>query len=76
MNDEVTRFLFVVDTLVFCENSQNQMVHSSWLLMWFEAISRLEINLEKSELIPIKGVIDVEELVMEPSCKVGAIPST
>ena len=39
--------LFVDDTLVFFEASQDQMVHSSWLLMWFEAILGLKINLKK-----------------------------
>lgn len=48
--------LFVDNTLVFGEASQDQMVYSSWLLMWFEAILGLEINLKKSELIlVVKG---------------------
>ena len=29
--------LFTNYTLVFCEASQAQMVHLTWLLMWFEA---------------------------------------
>ena len=28
--------------------SQDQMTYLSWTLMWFEAISRLRINLDKS----------------------------
>lgn len=32
--------------------------------MWFEALSRLKINLDKSELISIEGVIAVEDLAM------------
>ena len=43
---QVTHFLFVDDTLVFCEASPEQMVFLSWLLMWFEAISGLKINLD------------------------------
>ena len=48
--------LFADDTLVFCEESQDQLTYLSWLLMWFEACSGLRINLEKSELIPMGRV--------------------
>ena len=44
--------------------------------MRFEAISRLRINLEISELIPIGGVTNVKELVVVLGCKVGRLPST
>lgn len=45
--------LFANTTLVFCEAMQIQMIHLSWLFMWFKDISRLKIILEKSELILI-----------------------
>ena len=32
------------------------------LLMWFEAISGLRVNLDKSELIPVGNVENVEDL--------------
>ena len=38
--------------------------------MWFEAISRLKINLKKSELIPIGDVPNMEEFVEVLDCKV------
>ena len=44
----MSHFLFVDDTLGFSEASQYQMVHLSWLLMWFEPISGLKVILEKS----------------------------
>ena len=40
--------------------------------MWFEAISGLKINLDKSELIPVGEVSNAEELVGV----VGSLPST
>ena len=52
------------------------MVHLCWLLMWFEVISRLKINLEKAERILIIGLASVEELLMKLSCSVGELPST
>ena len=36
----------------------------------------LKINLEKSELIPIRDVSNLEELVGILGCKAGALPTT
>ena len=63
------------DTLVFCEESLDQMTNISWLLMRFEACSGLKINLEKSEVIPVGRVHDMEGLALELGCKVGGLPS-
>ncbi|RVW36082.1 hypothetical protein CK203_079668 [Vitis vinifera] len=72
---QVSHLLFADDTLVFSEDSQ-QMAFLSWLLMWFEAISGLSINLNKSELLPMGRVENVEVLAFELGCKVGSLPST
>ena len=44
--------------------------------MWFEALSRLKVNMEKSELIPVGRVENVGELADEFGYKVGNLPST
>ena len=67
----VTHLFFANDNLVFCEASYAQMTYLSWLLMWFEIISGLKINLTKSELIPIGKVEDLEKLALELGYKVG-----
>ncbi|RVW34912.1 putative ribonuclease H protein [Vitis vinifera] len=72
----ISHFLFADDTLVFCEESQDQLTYLSWLLMWFEACSGLKVNLEKSELIPVGRVNDIEDLALELGCKVGGLPSS
>ena len=51
------------------------MAYLSWLLMWFEAICGLRINLDKSELILVGKVNNVEDLVLELACKMGGLPS-
>ena len=43
--------------------------------MWFEACSGLKINLEKSELIPIGDVHNMEEFAKVLGCKVGTLPT-
>ncbi|RVW12477.1 hypothetical protein CK203_093457 [Vitis vinifera] len=49
---------------------------SKLALMWFEAISGLNINLEKSEILPVGSVENAEVLASELGCKVGSLPST
>ena len=44
--------------------------------MWFEALLGLKMNMEKSELIPVGRVENVEELADEFGYKVGNFPST
>ena len=73
---EVTYLLFVDDTLVFCESFHDQLTYLCWLLMCFETFFRLKVNLEKSELIPVGSVKNVDELAKEFGCKVGAFHST
>ncbi|RVX21268.1 putative ribonuclease H protein [Vitis vinifera] len=55
---------------------RDEMTYLSWLLMWFEACSGLRINLEKSEMIPVGRVLNIEGLALELGCKVGGIPSS
>ena len=71
----VTHLLFVDDTLVFCEASQDQMTYLSWLLMWFEVISDLRINLDKSEILSVRRVKNLEALALEFGCKVRMLQS-
>ena len=45
-------------------------------MFWFEVASSLRINLVKSEILPVGGVEEVEELAVELGCRVGSLPST
>ena len=44
--------------------------------MRFEAISGLRVNMDKSELIPVGRVENMEDLAVELGCKVGSLSST
>ena len=71
----VSHLLYADDTLLFCRADQEQFARLSWLLMWFETISGLRINLNKSEIISVGSIAEVDSLALELGCKVGALPS-
>ena len=71
----VSHLLFADDTIIFCEASKDQLSALSWIFTWFEAASGLRINLDKSVLIPVGEVEDIEEMAVELGCKVGLLPT-
>ncbi|WKA01526.1 hypothetical protein VitviT2T_019806 [Vitis vinifera] len=73
---QISHLLFADDTLVFCQDSQDHLIYLSWLLMWSEAVSELRINLEKTELIPIGRVENINDIALKFGCRVGSLPST
>ena len=72
------RFLtcYLLMILWFFMRPLSLMNYLSWLLMWFETISSLKINLSKCEVIPFKGVENLEDLAYVLGCKVGNFPTT
>ena len=70
----VSHLLFADDTIVFCEARKEYLTYLSWILFWFEAASGLRINLDKSEIIPVGEVEEMEEMAAELGCKVGSMP--
>ena len=51
------------------------MAHLSWILLWFDAISGLSINLEKSPIMSMGNVEDLEVLAFELGCKTMTLPT-
>ena len=72
----ISHLLYADDTILFCGANQDQMIYLSWLLMWFEAISGLRINLNKSKIIPVGRITDIDFLALELGCKVRTLPSS
>ena len=72
----ISHLLYADDTLLFCGASKDQLKFLSWLLMWFEALSGLRINLNKSEIIPVGSVENVQDLAFELGCGIGSLPSS
>ena len=72
---QITHLLFADDALIFCKDMEDQMAYLSWILAWFEALSGLRINLDKSSLIPVGRVENEEILAIELGCKIGYLPT-
>ena len=72
----ISHFLFADDTLVFCKDSEDEMLYLSWILLYFEALSGLRINLSKSTILPVGKVENLNQLAYELGCRVGSLPSS
>ena len=72
----ISHLLFADDILVFCKDSEEQMVFLSWILLYFEALFGLRVNLEKSAILRMGEVENIDQLVGELGCIVGSLPST
>ena len=72
----ITHLLFANDTLVFYRDFSEEMVHLSWILLWFEAISGLRINWEKGTVLAVGGVENLDELALELGCKTWSLSTT
>ena len=71
---QLTHLMYADDTLIFYDASKDQLAHLSYVLMWFEVISGLRINLDKSEIIPMGKVENLKVLALELERKVGKLP--
>jgi hypothetical protein len=68
--------LFAGDTLVFYGASRVQVQAIRDLLICFELVSGLKVNLAKSVLVPVGEVSDVGALAEILGCEVGSLPIT
>ena len=73
---QVTHLLFADDTLVFCNDSRDQLAYLNWILLCFEVISGMKINLEKSLILSVGNVENLDELAFELGCRARALPFT
>uniref|UniRef100_A0A2N9IF49 CCHC-type domain-containing protein n=1 Tax=Fagus sylvatica TaxID=28930 RepID=A0A2N9IF49_FAGSY len=51
------------DTLIFCGADSEQISNLRYVFTWFEAVSRLKINFNKSEIVPVGDVPHIRDLV-------------
>ena len=68
--------LFADDTILFCDAEVEQVLHVRLLLLCFQAVTGLNVNVVKSEMVPIEEVNNVNALAKILDCRVGALPMT
>jgi hypothetical protein len=71
---EVSHLLFADNTLIFCGADASQIRHLSALLVCFEAVSGLKVNLSKSTLVPVGSLDDVDRLAGHLGCGTANLP--
>ena len=69
----VSHLLFADDTLVFYDADSTHIIALRGILSRFEEMSRLRINLGKSELVPVGDVPNFHELVEILGCRESAL---
>jgi hypothetical protein len=70
----MSELLFADDTLMFCEPNVEQFWDLRCLLLCFEVVLELKINLSKSEIVSVGVVGDVEELASILGYDVASLP--
>jgi hypothetical protein len=70
----VSHLLFADDTLIFCGATANQIHHIGALLVCFEAVAGLKVNLSKSALVPVGPLDNVGQLTGLLGCGAGEVP--
>ena len=70
----VSHLLFAEDTILFCDVVVEQILHVQLLLLCFQAVTGLKVNVQKSEMVPIGEVNDVHTLAKILGCRIGTLP--
>lgn len=72
---EVSHLLFANDnTLLMCDANSEHIYNMDHILLCFEAISRLKIYFQKSELVAMGEVLNIEELADILSFRISSFP--
>ena len=73
---KVSNLLFADDTIVFCDNDCEQIVNLRCILIWFQAVSGLRVNLAKSAILPVGQVDNILHLTGLLGCKIDSFPTS
>ena len=72
----ISHLLFVDDIILFCDASKEQLLYIRMVLIVFEAITSLKVNVGKSEIVPVVEVGNLDALACTLCCKVGCLLMT
>ena len=69
----MSHLLFADDTLIFYDADLDQILILRTILIWFEVVSGLKINLGKCELVLVGIVHNIDLLLNVLGCKLGSL---
>ncbi|XP_042965576.1 uncharacterized protein LOC122299388 [Carya illinoinensis] len=70
----ISHLLFADDTLLFCEATAGHIESLKAILLCFEAVSGLKINLAKTEMVAVGEVNNIRGLANILGCVVSSLP--
>ena len=62
----ISHLLFADDTILFCDASRKQLLYIQIVLIFFEAITGVKVNVSKTEIVPVgdAGNLNATSLVI------------
>ena len=73
---KVSHLLFTDDTIIFCDNDCEQLLNVRCILIWFQAVSSLRVNLAKSSIVPVGHVNNIYLLAGVLGCNIDTFPTS
>lgn len=70
----VSHLFFADDALIFCKPNVNVILHLKCILLCFQMVSGIRINLKKTEMVRIGDKRDETSLAIVLDCKVSNLP--
>ena len=58
----------------FCDADMEQILNVRMLLLCFQAVANLKVNVQKSEMVPLGEINNVHALTKILGCKIGTWP--
>ena len=74
--ESISHLLFADHIILFCDSDMEQILHIRLLLLNFQAVTGLKVNVHKSEMVPIGKVYDVHALAEILGYRVGTLPTS
>lgn len=71
----VTQLLFADKTIIFCDANTEQILYVRLLVISFEEVTSLKVNLSKSEMVPVGEVQNILGFASDMVCPWGLLLS-
>lgn len=71
---EISHLMFASDTLVLCDANVSQIRYLRCVLIWFQVVSGLKVNVGKSILVPVREVPEIKAFADILGCRTVPFP--